>query len=138
EVTRFLGGDTSIFFKIDESRDSAMPIAGYRIPPHLLDPNYRIALSGLPSFFTEARQAIAADDVPNDRRLDHPAIRALSVVPQSMLYAPVVFRGRVTGALLTYWWTASRVVGEDEIQVVMAVARQLLLALQNARLYEDQ
>src|SRR5436190_747141 len=38
EVTRFLGGNTSIFFEIDESRDSAMPIAGYRIPPHLLDP----------------------------------------------------------------------------------------------------
>ncbi len=138
EVTRFLGADTSIFFDIDETSDYGVPIAGYRIPPHLLDPNYRIAVRGLPSFFTEARQPIASDDVPNDPRLDHPAIRALPVVPQSMLYAPVVFRGRTTGALVTYWWTASHPVTDDEIQVVVTVAQQLLLALQNARLYEEQ
>ena len=138
EVTRLLGADTSIFFDVDETSDYGIPIAGYRIPPHLLDPNYRVAVSGLPSFFTEARQPIASDDVPNDPRLDHPAIRALPVVPQSMLYAPVVFRGRASGALVTYWWTASHAVTEDEIQVVVAVAQQLHLALQNARLYEEQ
>jgi PAS domain S-box-containing protein len=135
EVTRFLGGDTSIFFAIDETNDYGVPVAGYRIPPHLLDPNYRVAVRELPSFFT-ARQPIATDDVANDPRLDHPAIRALPIVPRSMLYAPVVVRGRVTGALVTYWWTASRAVGDDEIQVVMAVAQQLLMALENARMYE--
>jgi PAS domain S-box-containing protein len=138
EVTRFLGGDTSIFFEIDETSSFGLPIAGYRIPPHLLDPNYRVAVRGLPSFFTGTRQPIATADVPNDPRLDHPAFRALSVTPQSMLYAPVVFRGRVTGALVTYWWTASHAVTDDEIQVVVTVAQQLLLALQNARLYEEQ
>ena len=138
EVTRFLGGDTSIFFEIDETSDYGMPVAGYHIPPHLLDLNYRVAVRNLPSFFTETRQPIATDDVPNDRRLDHPAFRALPIVPRSMLYAPVVFRGRVTGALVTYWWTAARAVSEQEIQVVVAVAHQLLLALQNARLYEDE
>jgi PAS domain S-box-containing protein len=137
EVTRFLGADTSVFFEVDES-GYGVPIAGYRIPPNLLDPNYRVAVSGLPSFFREARQPIATDDVPNDPRLDHPAIRALSVVPRSMLYAPVVLRGGVTGALVTYWWTASRTVSDDEIQVVVAIAQQLLLALHNARLYEDE
>jgi len=138
EVTRFLGADTSIFFDIDETSDYGVPIAGYRIPPHLLDPNYRVAVRGLPSFFTQAQQPIASDDVPNDPRLDHPAIRALPVVPQSMLYAPVVVRGRASGALVTYWWTAAHTVTEDEIEVVVAVAQQLHLALQNARLYEDQ
>ncbi len=137
EVTRFLGGDTSIFFEIDETSDYGMPVAGYHIPPDLLDPNYRVAVRSLPSFFTGTRQPIATDDVPNDRRLDHPAIRALPVVPRSMLYAPVVIRGRVTGALVTYWWTASRSVSDDEIRVVVAIAQQLLLALENARLYED-
>jgi PAS domain S-box-containing protein len=136
-VTRSLGADTSIFFELDETGDHGVPVAGYRVPPSLLGPSYHIALRSLPAIFTETGRPVATADVASDPRLDHPAIRRWPLLPRSLLYVPVVLRGRMLGALVTCWWTASRPVTDDEIRVVVAVGQQLVLAYENARLYDD-
>ena len=140
EVTLLLGADTSIFFGADERTGEAMGVAGYRVPSVLWDPDFRVALTSLPAFFREAaaKGAVASDDVPNDPRLEHPAIRTMPLVPRSLLCVPVARDGRLRGALLTYWWTSPRRFSDDELRLATGVAQQLVMALDNAHMHAEQ
>jgi GAF domain-containing protein/CheY-like chemotaxis protein/anti-sigma regulatory factor (Ser/Thr protein kinase) len=136
ETTLLLGADSSLFFILDDRDEFAIGFAGYHVPEHLRRSDYRLAVGDLPSAVREAMQsgtAVTSAEVPTDPRFEH--LAAAGVTAKSLLYAPVMSRGRLRGAIVTYWWNASRHVTDEEVRLAQGVAGQTVLALDNARLY---
>jgi PAS domain S-box-containing protein len=64
------------------------------------------------------------------------ALRALA--PRSVIVAPIIARGRTLGALLLGTGPSRRVYDGEDLALARQLARRAGLALDNARLYDDQ
>jgi GAF domain-containing protein/anti-sigma regulatory factor (Ser/Thr protein kinase) len=140
QTTKLLGADSSIFFLLDESGEQALAVAGYRLPAVARVPNFSFALVNMPPAIRQSLEEgkpVATDDMPGDQRFHHPLFQPGAVRPRSVLHVPVTSRGRVRGMIVTLWWTASHSVTDDEIRLVQGAAAQSVLALDNARLYQQ-
>ena len=70
------------------------------------------------------------------RNPEHLALlRALGL--SSLLYAPLISRGRVQGAIALFMAPTGRRFGEEDRDIAMEMARRASLALENARLYSE-
>lgn len=138
QATHLLGGDTSIFFALDDDGEHATAVAGYHLPPALRQSAFRVPVIELPPVVRDALRSgrpVASTDVSADPRFDHPLFRRMAVPPRSMLFAPVLSRGQVRGAILTYWWTEAHRTTAEQIRLAQGVTAHTVLALDNARLY---
>jgi len=138
QTTLLLGGDTSIVFGLDDDGEHATAIAGYHVPPALRQSAFRVPVAEFPPVVREAIRSgrpVATTEVGADPRCDHPLFRTMAVPPRSMLLAPLLSRGQVRGAILTYWWTEARRITAEELRLVQGVTAHTVLALDNARLY---
>lgn len=79
-------------------------------------------------------QPVVTGDVTNDPRLAVPEFRGEGI--QAMALAPMRARGRVLGVLSVMSYTAYPFT-HDEVVVISAIADQIGVALDNARLFDD-
>jgi GAF domain-containing protein/CheY-like chemotaxis protein len=134
EVARAVGADTVGVYELDPRGEWLTPIAGYHVPPALLElfTSRRFALTHNPALCEawSAGRAIWSADTQRDDRF-----RAFEGLPPSaVLFAPTVIRGRATGALFAAWWRPGREFQPSEVRLVEGVAAQLGLAMDNAEL----
>jgi signal transduction histidine kinase len=90
------------------------------------------------ALYTEAiaRRAVATWSSARDH--DRPAPDLVALAPhQAQLFAPIVANERLIGALLAVWWEREPACGDREVALVEAMASQAGMALDNARLFED-
>lgn len=135
-ITRLLGADTAVYFTLDDQRQHVTAIAGYRVPPELVQPGFRVPTGDVPEAIRDAsrrREPLASTSVPEDARFDAPAIRALPLQPKGMLCAPATRAGAVRGALIVCWWTEAHEPTEHEMGVATAVATHVAIALDASR-----
>jgi signal transduction histidine kinase len=138
ELTLLIGADTSIFFSAADESGFSHAVAGYHVPEQLRQADYRMSMIDLPPYIVESlrtHEPLASSDVASDARFEHPAIRMMPIQPKSILYTPVLSKGAIRGAILSYWWHAYHQFTADEARLSAGVANQLALALENAGLY---
>src|SRR5262249_17239751 len=110
EIARALGADMGGAYLADAARAGLWPVAGYPVPPAVLDDfrRFPIPIKGHPAI-EEAwadRRAVWTDDMPGDPRVDPEALRRFP--HQSDLFVPIRVKDRVVGGFFVIWWTARR------------------------------
>ena len=135
EASRLLGSDSSAIYRLERGEGTFAPqtvrglatdsIAGRAFPPHLS----RALQSGEPVIVPD----VAA--VPADSDL----LSALECVADSchaLLAVPLIVKGELYGGLVLYY-SQPRPVSEEEMDMAVAFADQVALAIENAWLHEQ-
>jgi GAF domain-containing protein/CheY-like chemotaxis protein len=138
-VTNGLGADTGALWLLEDDRESMVPFAGYHVPPDSLAAlrQVRIRLTD-DAFFGEAarrRQPVLSTDAANDPRM--PAALRRAAPLRTVLFVPIVAQEQLIGGFVAGWLTAARDLSEAELRLMEAVASQAGVALQNARLFQE-
>jgi GAF domain-containing protein/CheY-like chemotaxis protein len=115
------------------------PVAGYHVPPEALERvrSMRISLARDP-FYAEAartRCPVSSSHVAADPRVSEVMT---SVLPhRSQLFVPIVSKERMIGGFGLVWYERAREFSDDELALMEAIANQAGVALENARLFEQ-
>jgi GAF domain-containing protein/CheY-like chemotaxis protein/anti-sigma regulatory factor (Ser/Thr protein kinase) len=136
EVGRAFGADMVGIYALNAARDALVPMAGYRVPKHLLarflESPFRFdRMSGMTAAWRAGR-AMWASDVTNDPRFDLDFFKQID--PHSVLFAPIAVRGEPHGALFLVWWGAGRQPLPAEISLIEGLAAQVGLSMENLEL----
>jgi PAS domain S-box-containing protein len=138
EVGRALGGDMVGSYLADTDGTALRPIAGYHVPPEMIEAflEFPLPIKGIPAHeaLWQAGRAFWTADAAADARLDPELLRRFP--HRSNLVAPMLAKGTPIGALVVIWWREPRVVTPDELRLVESISDQAATYLANARLYE--
>ena len=122
---------------IRERFEREQPLAGYRIPPGRLEQFREFRISVLKhAFYAEAertRRPVYTSDAMHDTRI--PSVIRERGPHRSQLFVPVVIKDRMIAGFAAVWWEQAREFTEGELALMEALANQVGVALENARLY---
>jgi signal transduction histidine kinase/CheY-like chemotaxis protein len=138
EVTRALGADMVGVYQVDERGETLVPVAGYHVPPALIQAFLRrpLVLAHLQEIGAawQAGRAVWSAEMGRDPRFRGDVIPELA--SSAVLFVPLVIRGRAEGAIFAVWWQSGRAFPPSEVRLIEAVASQMGAAVENARLFE--
>jgi len=139
EMVRVLGADMGGAWCLSPSRDSFVPLAGYRVPKELIE-NFRRAPLPLGDGFVEIAKRLAgpiySSESETDARFDHPLAR---LVPhRSILVYPMWVKGELIGGFAVLWVKEPHSFTLEELRLVEGITRQAAIAIDNARLLEAE
>jgi signal transduction histidine kinase len=139
QVTRTVGADSAGVWLADPVTGELEPFAGYHVTPAVVERlrGFRIDPSRS-ALYTEAiaRRAVAVStDAARDERLPREFV---TLAPhRAQIFAPIVANERLVGGIIAAWWERELVCGQRELGLVQAMASQAGIALEHARLFED-
>jgi GAF domain-containing protein len=138
EAARMLGADTMAFWTAAPDGEWLEPFAGYHVPPEQLESIRTLRVSMVHhAFYADAvqrrRPALTTLGQDDPRLPAH--VRALP--HKSQLFVPIVARERVIGALAAVWWTSVRELSDSEVALLEALASQVGVAVEHARLFAE-
>jgi PAS domain S-box-containing protein len=139
EIARTLGADMVGAYLADPEQRFLSPIAGYRVPQELYQRFLRfpIPIQGHPAM-EEAwrrRRSVWTSDAPNDVRVHRESFERFP--HQSLLFVPMIVKGRPIGGFFAVWWTERRQFTPEEIRLVEGISDQAAMFIENARLYSE-
>ncbi|HJR04151.1 MAG TPA: GAF domain-containing protein, partial [Methylomirabilota bacterium] len=138
-VAHGLGADSTGMWLLEDDGEWMTPLAGYHVPPDRLE-----ALRGLRlsirdhEFYREAaeqRRPVISTDGIRDPRLPEEIRRRAPV--RTHLFVPIFAQDQMIGGFSANWWDKVRELSDAELRLMEAVASQAGVALQNARLFQD-
>jgi signal transduction histidine kinase len=138
-LARVLGANMVGAYMADAARAMLTPIAGYRVPRHLLEeflahPIPLRAHAALEEIWRTPRP-VWSDDIPSHPLVDRDTVRRFP--HQSDLFVPVVVDGEPIGGFFCIWWSARRRFADDELRLVAEMGRQAAIAVGRARVFRD-
>ena len=135
-VGRAFGADIVGAYFLVPGTETLMPIAGYRVPKHLLptllETPFPLARFPMLREAWQTGRPVWTSDYPADPRVDAEFLPGMH--PRALLFAPTPVRGEVMGGLFVAWWTRPRTITPAELRLIEGVASQVGLALENAEL----
>jgi len=138
-VTRGLGADSAGMWLLEDDGEWMAPVAGYHVPADRLELLRRLRLSIREhAFYREAvelRRCVITTDGYQDARL--PAEIRESAPVRTHLFVPIIAQGHIIGGFSANWWERVRELTDAEQRLMEALASQAGVALQNARLFQD-
>jgi signal transduction histidine kinase len=139
QVTRTAGADSAGVWLADSGTGRLEPFAGYHVPPAVVERvrAYRIDPDRSPVYADAIarRVVVTSRDALRDAGLDR---GFMALAPhRAQLFAPIVANERLVGAIIVAWWERELTCGERELALVGAMANQAGIALEHARLFED-
>ncbi|MEX2222275.1 MAG: GAF domain-containing protein [Candidatus Rokuibacteriota bacterium] len=138
-VARGLGADSAGIWLLEDDGEWMTPLGGYHVPPDRLESIRGLRLSlRRHAFYREAaeqRRSVISTDAAHDPRIPEEVRRAAPV--RTHLFVPIFAQEQMIGGFSAGWWTKVRELSEAELRLMEAVASQAGVALQNARLFED-
>jgi PAS domain S-box-containing protein len=139
ETTRALDADMTGVYLLDPDGTALRPIAGHRVPQHVVEAFRQVPIPASQHPFVEEafeqRRAVWSSDVAGDPRIDP---SALAHFPhRAVLFAPMFVNDVPAGGICSVWWQAPHASSSEELGLVEGIARQASLALARARLYEE-
>ena len=138
-VAQGLGADIAGIWLLEDNGEWMAPFAGYHVPVDRREAlrNARISLTRHPFYAEAARQrrSVVSTDATNDLRLPEEIRRAVPV--RTHLFVPIVAQEQMIGGFAAGWWNEVRELSEAELRLMEALASQAGVALQNARLFQD-
>jgi GAF domain-containing protein/ActR/RegA family two-component response regulator len=115
------------------------PLQGYRLPPEHLEALRSLGLSIRQyPFYAEGadtKRPVFSQRVAEDPRI--PRVVLDNLPHQSQLFVPIVSKDRVIGGLVAVWWDRTREFSEGDLDLIEAIATQAGVALENARLFQE-
>jgi signal transduction histidine kinase/ActR/RegA family two-component response regulator len=138
QVTRTAGADSAGVWLVDPT-GKLEPFAGYHVPPAVVERlrGFQIDPGQCPLYMDAIvrRAVVTSRDAPRDAGLP-PGLAALAP-HRAQLFAPIVANERLVGAIIVVWWERELTCGDRELALVDAMASQAGIALEHARLFED-
>jgi PAS domain S-box-containing protein len=139
EIAHALGADMVGAYLADAARESLRPVAGYHVPPHMIDAFRRvpIPIRNHPAI-EEAwanRRAVWTDDMPGDPRVDPESFRQFP--HQSDMFVPIRVKDKPVGGFFVIWWTERRSITENEVRLLQGISDMAGIFLDNAQLYRE-
>jgi GAF domain-containing protein len=139
QVAVTFGADTVGLWMVDETGQWLTPFAGYRVPTPWLAAlrTLRLSIQEHPIYAEAARtkRPVFSADAVNDPRMP-PVIRE-QAPHRSHLWVPVVAKDRMIGGFAVVWQAPRREFTASEVALVEAIANQAGVAIENARLFEE-
>jgi GAF domain-containing protein/CheY-like chemotaxis protein len=139
EVARAVDADTVGVWMLAGDQEWLEPTAGYHLPPGLREAGRRLRLSiGRHAFYAEAartRRPVFSADTIRDPRV--PADVFADFTHRSQLFVPIVAGERLIGGFAAVWWDRTRDFSPGDLAPVEAIANQGGVAIENARLFEE-
>jgi signal transduction histidine kinase/CheY-like chemotaxis protein len=139
EIGLALRADMVGAYLADAAHESLSPVAGYHVPPDMLDAfrRFPIPIKNHPAI-EEAwrnRRAVWTDDMPGDRRVDPDTFRRFP--HQSDLFVPIRVKDCAVGGFFVIWWTTRRSITAWEIRLLQGISDLAGIFLENAQLYRE-
>jgi PAS domain S-box-containing protein len=135
EVVHALDADLGGAWMLEPGGRRLVPLAGYHIPPSLLEGAADYAVDPDHPLIQAARDLkapLAFADSANDPRADHPLLRHLR--HRSLLMCPMRVADEMVGGFAVVWLERPHVFTDDELRLVEGIARQAAVGIANARL----
>ena len=138
QVARTVGADTVGAWLLTPDGQWLEPVAGYRVPTAYRDVARRLRLpvSGN-ELYAEAvrtKRPVVERDL-RERSTADPLMAPFSY--RSSLFVPIVAKERVIGGFAAVWWSRARDFSTSELALIGAIASQAGIAVENARLFEE-
>jgi GAF domain-containing protein/CheY-like chemotaxis protein len=137
-VARTVGADTVGAWLLTQDGQWLEPVAGYRVPPAYRDVyrRFRLPVSGNEPYAEAVRtkRPVVERDLGEQSTVD-PLMAPFSY--RSYLFVPIVAKERVVGGFAAVWWSQARDFSESELALIGAIASQAGIAIDNARLFEE-
>jgi len=138
-VTRAVDADAAGVWLREGDGEWLEPVAGYHIPPERLEALRSVRLSLVRDpFFAEAartKRPVASSHVAEDPRAS--AVMRDALPHRSQLFVPLVVKERVIGGFGLIWYERARAFSESELGLMEVIANQAGVAIDNARLFEE-
>jgi PAS domain S-box-containing protein len=139
EIALALGADMVGAYLADPARENLWPVAGYHVPPDMLDSFRRFPIPSRNHPAIEEswvhRRSVWTDDMPADPRVDPDSLRQFP--HQSDMFVPIHIKDRPVGGFFVIWWTARRSFTEWEIRLLQGISDLAGIFLENAQLYRE-
>ncbi len=139
ELVRALGADMGGAWRLTPARDRLVPLAGYHVPPRLLEhlagtpPS---ASSPLLEALRETGAPVYSSDSAGDPLFDEPLLRLLP--HRSVLVVPMRIKDETTGGFAVVWTRERHEFRDEELRLVEGMVQQAAIAIENARLLEAE
>jgi PAS domain S-box-containing protein len=138
ELARALHADSAGAYLISPDGKDLRPFSGYHLPKEKLSFLQTTAIPLHWNRFVEeafkARRAIFSPDCQLDPRFDEQN----KLFPQrAALMVPFFARDELLGSLFGIWWDTPHTLTSRELELADGIGRQLALAIENARLYQE-
>jgi PAS domain S-box-containing protein len=139
EIAHTLGADMVGAYLADTARESLRPVAGYHVPPDMIDTFRRVPIPirnhlAIEEAWANGR-AVWTDDMPGDPRVDPESLRTFP--HQSNLFVPIRVKDRPVGGFFAIWWTERRSITEGEMRLLQGISDLAGIFLDNAQLYRE-
>ncbi|HUP36177.1 MAG TPA: GAF domain-containing protein [Candidatus Limnocylindria bacterium] len=138
-VARGLGADSAAMWRLEDDGEWMTPLAGYHLPAERIEALRDVRLSlRQHAFYREAaerRRSVISTDAAHDPRIPEEFRR--SVPLRTHLFVPIFAQEQMIGGFSADWWDKAHELSEAERRMMEAVASQAGVALQNARLFQD-
>jgi GAF domain-containing protein/anti-sigma regulatory factor (Ser/Thr protein kinase) len=138
-VARGLDADSTGLWLVEDDGESMAPVAAYHMPPERREAirHLRVSLRhhALYRDAMEHRRSIVSTDMARDLRIPEEIRQA--VPARTYLFVPIFAQEQMIGGFSAVWWEKMRELSEAERRLMEAVASQAGVALQNARLFQD-
>jgi GAF domain-containing protein/ActR/RegA family two-component response regulator len=139
QITRAIGADTVGIWMLDGSGEWLAPTAGYHVPPEWLPAVREVRLSILEHpFYAEAartKRAVFARNADADPRI--PPFLTRIAPHRSQLFVPILAKERLIAGFVAVWREEQRDFSPGELALMEAIANQAGVAVENARLFEQ-
>ncbi|MGH7402092.1 MAG: GAF domain-containing protein [Candidatus Rokuibacteriota bacterium] len=138
-VARGLGADSAGIWLLEDNGEWMAPLAGYHLPAERREALRHLRLSLRDhAFYREAaehRRSVISTDAAHDPRIPEEVRRGAPL--RTQLFVPIFAQEQMIGGFVAGWWDKVRELSEAERRLMEAVASQAGVALQNARLFQD-
>ena len=138
-VTAAMDADSAGVWMLADDEETLEPVAGYHLPREFLE-----SLRGMrPSILehplwaeaVRTKRPVFSTDVAADARI--PDFAKKPFPHRCQLFVPIVAREQVIGGLSLIWWQRAHDFSDGEIALMEAIANQASVAIENARLFEE-
>ncbi len=136
QVARTVGADTVGAWLLTPDGQWLEPVAGYRVPPAYRNAYGRLRLpaTGHEPYAEAIRtQRPVVERDPGEGG----TVDSLMASYRSYLFVPIVAKERVVGGFAAVWWNRARDFSESELALIEGIASQVGVAVENARLFEQ-
>jgi PAS domain S-box-containing protein len=139
EIAHTLGADMVGAYLADAARERLRPVAGYHVPPDMIDTFRRVPIPirnhpAIEEAWANGR-AVWTDDMPGDPRVDPESLRTFP--HQSNLFVPIRVKDRPVGGFFAIWWTERRSITGGEMRLLQGISDLAGIFLDNAQLYRE-
>jgi PAS domain S-box-containing protein len=139
EIAHTLGADMVGAYLADAAQERLRPVAGYHVPPDMIDTFRRVPIPirnhpAIEEAWANGR-AVWTDDMPGDPRVDPESLRTFP--HQSNLFVPIRVKDRPVGGFFAIWWTERRSITEGEMRLLQGISDLAGIFLDNAQLYRE-